>query len=94
MEIWNGKGEADGLVWFTKDAGEIVGRPYVRRRVATALSRWRFAYSLAQRRAALAATVGSDDWLRTRNRQTVGSLERDAVCVLLERFTSMPAGAL
>lgn len=76
--IWSGKGEADGLAWFTKDNGEIVGRPYVERRVSAALSRWRRFHNLDHRRAVMARTVGSDDWLRQRAGQTVSSLIRDA----------------
>lgn len=76
--IWNGKGDADGHVWFTKDNGEIVGRPYVRQRLGNALSRWRTFYSLDHRKAVLEATAGNDEWLRQRSGQTVSSLIRDA----------------
>jgi hypothetical protein len=81
--IWNGKGDADGFVYFTKDNGEIVGRPYVEKRVAAGLGRWRDLYTVDARRLALHATTGSDAWLRQRNQQTVSSLIRDAESVLL-----------
>lgn len=80
--IWNGKGDAEGLVCFTKNSGEIVGRPYVRQRIAAGLSRHARFHSLEARRAVIAATVDDDGWLSQRNGQTVGSLLRDATKLL------------
>lgn len=86
--IWNGKGQIveDGPnreAYWTKDSGEIVGRPYVRERASRGLSAWRDMYSLEARRAVLAATVDDDAWLSSRAFETVGSIVRDVVDHLL-----------
>ena len=86
--IWDGRGDADGTVYFTKNNGELVGRPYLRRRVASHLARWSWRFPLDARRAALAATVGDDDWLRGRTGELVASVCRAAEEHLL--FMSLP----
>lgn len=80
--IWDGKGDAEGKVYFTKDNGTFVGRPYVRRRVSSALSRWRHLDSLNARKAAISATIDNDAWLAQRNGCTVGALIRDVETAL------------
>ncbi len=77
--IWDGKGEADGFVYFTKDNGEIVGRPYLRRRAVAALSRFRRWRSDVDRAATLAATIDNDEWLAFRNLNTVSAICRAVV---------------
>jgi hypothetical protein len=85
--LYDGLGDAEGKVFWTKDNGEVVGRPYVRQRAVSALARWRDSYSLAARRAAVAATVGSDQWMTVRAGQTVGSIVRDVEDHMLSRMT-------
>lgn len=75
--IWDGRGDADGSICFTKDSGEIVGRPYVVEPVRSALGKWRRLYDLEARRAAMERTVLDDGWLRRRAGNTVGSIVRD-----------------
>lgn len=82
-EIWDGNGCADDKAHWSKDNGELVGRRYVRDRVASDLSRWRSLYSLERRRAAIAATVDNDEWMRRNHGCTVGSVIRDVESVLL-----------
>ncbi len=46
VQIGDGKGDAEGRAYFTKDNGEIVGRPYVRRRAIAAMNRFRRWHSI------------------------------------------------
>lgn len=79
-----------GYAW-TKDNGDIVHLPYVRQRVVTHLSRrWRTIYPVAARRAAIAATLGSESWLKFRNGQTVGAMVRDVEDCLLSTQRPFP----
>ncbi len=78
-QIWDGNGDADGKVVFTKDNGELVGRPYVRRRAVAALSRFSRYRSAEDRASALAATIDNDEWLRFRNLNTVSAICRAVV---------------
>lgn len=75
-EIWNGRGDAEGKVYWTMHNGEIVGRPYIRKRASSYLSRWRSLRSLEVRRAAIRATIERDEWMRFRAGETVGSVLR------------------
>lgn len=84
-KIWDGKGLADGQVFFVRANGEIVGRPYVRDRVRRHLARWSRTYSVSVRNQTLTLTVDDDAWLGARNQQTVSSLCRDAENVLLRQ---------
>ncbi len=78
-QIWDGKGDADGKVVFTKNNGELVGRPYVRRRAVAALARLSRYRSPEDRAAALAATIDNDEWLRFRDLNTVSAICRDVI---------------
>ncbi len=62
---------------ITKDNGEIVTAAYVRRRVISALSRWRHIYTIDERRAAIKATLDNPQWLKSKRGQTVGSIIRE-----------------
>jgi hypothetical protein len=61
---------------ITKDNGEFVDAAYLRRRVSSALSRWRNYHSLEERRAVIARTLDDPAWMRSRRDQTVGSIIR------------------
>lgn len=61
---------------ITKDNGEIVTRQYIRTRAMNRLYRFRHIYSLEERRAAIAATVGNDEWIKRKYGQTVSSVLR------------------
>lgn len=85
--IWNGSGEIrDDEVYFTDNAGAMVGRPYVRERVRRALTKWARIYSLGVRHNVLAETVDNDAWLAPKNGCTVGSVVRDAVNHMVINF--------
>jgi hypothetical protein len=75
--IWNGAGDADDAIWFTKEKGEIVGRPYLRDRASKHIGRWRRSFPLAARKTTIASTIDNDDWLRIRAYQTAASVCRD-----------------
>ncbi len=87
--LYDGQGDAEGKVCWTKNSGDVVGRPYVRQRTLSALARWRSSYSLAARRAAVAATIETDSWMTFRAGQTVGSIVRDVEDYLLQRMPDM-----
>lgn len=89
--IWDGRGDADGKVYFTKDNGEIVGIGYVRARIQRHLRSFSHLFSAEARVAALSATAGNPEWLSSRKLQTVSSLCREAVSALsLQKFGVMP----
>lgn len=82
-EVWNGTGDAEGCVYFTKNNGEIVGRPYAIDRARAYLSdrHGRF-HSVDARRAAIDATLGNDAWCVTRAGYLVSALCRDVAAAL------------
>lgn len=63
-------------IQITKNNGEIVSRQYLRRRVASTLSKWRRVYGIDERRAVISKTVDCDSWLLRHNGQTVGAIIR------------------
>lgn len=80
--IWDGQGEADGCVHWTLRSGEIVGLPYVIRRIRQHLNRQWSHLPGAERRARIDATIAgiiaNDAWLRFRNGCLVEALCDDA----------------
>lgn len=60
-EIWNGKGDAEGKVYFVTKAGRVVGRPYVRSVAQQALRRYYVTTDYITD--ALRTTVDDDAWL-------------------------------
>lgn len=76
--IYEGNGDAEGMVYFHKRNGEIVGRQYLRKRATAELSHsWRYHYSRETRRQAIAETVGSDYWCSIRGGELVSSVVRE-----------------
>ena len=88
-QLYDGRGDAEGRVFWLKDDGQVVGRPYVRQRTVTALAKWRGKYSLTARRATVAATIESERWMIVRAGQTVGSIVRDVEESLLQLAPDM-----
>lgn len=79
-QIWDGTGDADGKVCFTKNNGEIVGRLYVRSRVVRHLSRrYRGVEGAKVVQRILKATVDNDAWMSSRHLHLVGYVCKDAV---------------
>lgn len=80
--FWDGKGELDDTtqVFFTRQDGQLVGRPYLRERAKRYLmATWHYAPDRRERvRYTLANTVDNDAWLRARNCQLVTTVCRDA----------------
>lgn len=86
-QFWDGTGDADGKVHFTKNNGEIVGRPYVRSRVSRYLSQ-SLQGDLARRLYGdngalvvlriLSVTVDNDAWLASRHQCLVSYVCKDA----------------
>lgn len=83
MELWSGRGDAEGKAYWTKDSGEIVGLQYVTERAAQRLAQWRSLFSLETRRAVLDATVRNELWVCGRRGMTVGAVARDVESELL-----------
>lgn len=76
-KIWNGKGEIQpGEACFHKMNGEVVGRPYARRRVVRAVN-WLWS-DPELRKEIIAKTVDNDEWLGPRNGYLVSALCREA----------------
>ncbi len=84
MELWSGRGDAEGKAYWTLDDGEIVGLPYVTARASQRLSQWRSLFSLETRRAALDATVRNELWMRARRGMTASAIARDVESYLLD----------
>lgn len=88
-DFWNGSGEAEDKVYWTKNDGMIVGRPYVRERARRALSKWHPYKQTEHRNKVLAATVDNDQWLGFRAHETVGSVVRDVEDYLLSHWVEV-----
>lgn len=88
--IWDGRGDAEGCAYWTKDDGVVVGRPYVRRRASSWLSERRSAYSLDDRQSAIRETIESDEWMAGRAGMTVGAIAREVEDHLVWNYSAMP----
>lgn len=60
--IWDGRGDAEGQVYFVDTRGIVRGRPYVRRVARRMLAR-EFLLRIPERDAAIAQTIDNDAWL-------------------------------
>lgn len=81
-EIWNGKGDAEGKVSFTKNDGTIVGRPHLRGRALRHLITTPVAGVLLgtfDRELLVRMTIHNDEWLSPRNGMLVSAILREMV---------------
>ncbi len=90
-QFWDGTGDADGKVYFTKNNGEIVGRPYVRSRVSRYLSRrYQGVDGALVALKILSVTVDNDAWLASRNQCLVAYVCKDAAREAFKQSLDQP----